>query len=155
MKGERSTDNSQQSTEELSTLILFINVIARVIRLTVAGHSFRVQLTEYRVQQPCRVIYCQRDYTDCTVLLCRAVKSTEYRVQSTTAVRGVVSPYRDISTSEGQRPGQSTAVLRSVDDIYITDARTVRPYRLGEYTTVQGEIQWILWNHVDKLIRGD
>lgn len=51
---------------------------------------------------------------------------------------------RDISTSEGQRPGQSTAVLRSVDDVYIKDARTVRPYRLGEYTTMQGEILWIL-----------
>ena len=31
----RTTDNRQQSTDELSTLILFINVIARVIRLTV------------------------------------------------------------------------------------------------------------------------
>ena len=41
-------------------------------------------------------------------------------------MRGVVSPDRDISTSEGQRPGQSTAFLRSVDDIYIKDAPYVR-----------------------------
>lgn len=69
-------------------------------------------------------------------------------------MRGVVSPEREISTSEGQRPGQSTAVLRSVDDIYIKDARTVRPYRLGEYTAVQGENLCHLFNLVDKLIRG-
>ena len=68
-------------------------------------------------------------------------------------MRSVVSPDRDISTSEGQRPGLSTAVLRSVNDVYIKDARTVRPYRLGEYTTVQGENLWNLFNLVDKLIR--
>ena len=39
--------------------------------------------------------------------------------------------------------------MRSVDDIYITDARTVRPYKLGEYTTVQGEILCHLFNLVD------
>ena len=39
-------------------------------------------------------------------------------------MRSVVSPDRDISTSEGQRPGLSTAVLRSVNDVYIKDAPT-------------------------------
>lgn len=34
-RGMLTKDNRQQSTEELSSLILFINVIARVIRLTV------------------------------------------------------------------------------------------------------------------------
>lgn len=70
-------------------------------------------------------------------------------------MRGVVSPDRDISISEGQRSGQSTAVLRSVDDVYIKDARAVCPYRLGEYTTMQDKNLWNLFNLVDKLIRGD
>ena len=45
--------------------------------------------------------------------------------------------------------------MRSVDDIYVKDARTGRPYWLGEYTTVQGENLCHLFNLVDKLIRGD
>ena len=76
--GERSTDNSQQTTDELSTLILFINVIALIIRLLcsslISEELFRVQRIEYNCKAFILVIlvirgekrfdlliFCQRD----------------------------------------------------------------------------------------------
>ena len=57
----------------------------------------------------------QRDFTGFYCWLCRTVD----RVQSTTALRDVVFPERDISTSEGQRPVQSTTAVWSVNNVYI------------------------------------
>ncbi len=92
-----------------------VNVIILIVRFCYA-RQFRVQLTEYREQLPCGVLF---------------------------PLIGIYPPAKGNALDRVQ---QFCGVLMT----FILRTHGPRPYRLGEYTTVQGEILWNLFNLVDK-----